>query len=97
MNNVKHTAGPWHFNAEMGQIDAPFSMPIAFLLSGNEADGLVLGAALDAVDVLEIIHDADEACRRDGLKPLPSMIRAAIDAVLIKAGRKQLERPTGGA
>ncbi|MBY4799934.1 hypothetical protein K6W78_07945 [Burkholderia cepacia] len=51
----------------------------------------------DALDLLEIIHDADEDCRRDGLKPLPSMIRASIDAVLIKAGRKQLQRPAGGA
>ncbi|ARL52478.1 bacteriophage protein [Burkholderia pseudomallei] len=50
----------------------------------------------DALDVLEIIHDADEDCRRDGLQPLPSMIRASIDAVLIKAGRLQLERSAGG-
>ncbi|KVG33832.1 hypothetical protein [Burkholderia diffusa] len=50
----------------------------------------------DALDLLEVVYDANEDCGRDGLKQMPSMVSNAIYAVLVNAGRKQLERPTGG-
>jgi len=37
------------------------------------------------VEALEMIRDADEDCKRDGLTTMPPMARAKIDAALAKA------------
>lgn len=40
----------------------------------------------DLVEALEMVRDADDDCRVDGLKTLPAGPRAKIDAALKKAG-----------
>jgi hypothetical protein len=41
------------------------------------------------VEALEMMRDADEDCKRDGLTTMPPMARAKIDAALAKARGEQ--------
>ena len=51
----------------------------------NEGHAHLIAAAPDLLAALEMVRDADEDCRRDGLPQIPLMVRAAIDAALAKA------------
>lgn len=37
------------------------------------------------IEALEMVRDADEDCKRDGLPTIPEIARAKIDAALAKA------------
>lgn len=39
----------------------------------------------DLLGALEMVRDADEDCKRDGLQTIPSMARHRIDAAIAKA------------
>jgi hypothetical protein len=41
------------------------------------------------VDALEMVRDADEDCKRDGLTTMPPIPRAKIEAALAKARGEQ--------
>jgi hypothetical protein len=41
------------------------------------------------IEALEMVRDADENCKRDGLTTMPPMARAKIDAALAKARGEQ--------
>ena len=50
-----------------------------------EANAMLIVAAPDLLKALEMVRDADEDCKRDGLKCMPSFARAKIDAAIAKA------------
>ena len=94
---MSHTQGPWRVGRP-GAIVADHPVPE---VSGSEAvdyygghliaesvalqNAPILAAAPEMFDALEMVRDADEDCRRDGLATLPGPARARIDAALAKA------------
>ncbi|CAM8831220.1 hypothetical protein [Burkholderia pseudomallei] len=77
--------------------DGQVGRHIAGLTAALNVDPLA-SIVSDLAMVLEIIAADDDTARRERRQPLlTSGVRIALDAALIKAGRKQLERPTGGA
>lgn len=45
----------------------------------------ILAASIDTYRALEMVRDADDDCRRDGLPTIPPMPRSKIDAAIAKA------------
>jgi hypothetical protein len=43
-----------------------------------------LVALATALDALEMVRDADEDCRKDGLQAMPSVARATVDRAIAK-------------
>ncbi|KVL59292.1 hypothetical protein WT01_15805 [Burkholderia cepacia] len=83
-----------YFSAEC---DGQVGRHIAGLKAALNVDPLASVVA-DLVMILEIIAADDDTARRERHQPLlTSGVRIALDAALIKAGRKQLGRPAGGA
>ena len=54
-----------------------------------EENGPLLAASWELYDALEMVRDADEDCKRDGLTTMPPIPRAKIDAALAKARGEQ--------
>ncbi|SAJ91441.1 hypothetical protein UA11_04703 [Burkholderia multivorans] len=91
MGQINHTPGPYHVTGKgrhlhIGSMHSPM-----VLASLNEAhvdtpgNALLFAASFDMAEILEIIAaDADA-----GTIMLTSGVRLAIDAALIKAGRKE--------
>lgn len=95
-----HTPGPWSIGNENNEccdvetgktvisLDRhdPF-MSGVIIITRDEmlANAHLIAAAPDLLDVLEMIRDADEDCRRDGLPQMNPMARRRLDAVLAKA------------
>lgn len=46
---------------------------------------LLFAASPELYEALEMIRDADEDCKRDGLPTIPSAARSTIEAALLKA------------
>jgi hypothetical protein len=108
MNEIKHTPGPWNAESRFGrdgrlifeilssnvsvcEVDFPRVGPyhVAHRYEVRERNANLIAAAPDMADILEIIAaDADA-----GTIMLTSGIRLAIDAALIKAGRKKAPEP----
>lgn len=93
-----HTPGPWKVvnHPRVAHVDSMRSVghgangmaSIVWLTGGalaQEANAALIAAAPDLLDVLEMIRDADEDCRRDGLPQMNPMARRRLDAVLAKA------------
>lgn len=66
--------------------------PIMAILKGqtNEtteaaANARLIAAAPDLLEALEMVRDADEDAKRDGLPTIPATARARIDAAIAKA------------
>jgi len=63
------------------------------LTEGNLADADLIVRAVNAfeplVEALEMVRDADEDCKRDGLPTMPPIPRAKIEAALAKARGEQ--------
>lgn len=92
MNEIKHTPGPW-YSTISGFIYDHRSHQIAEVFSGStwsmDANAKLIAAAPDMAEILEIIAaDADA-----GEILMTSGVRAALDAALIKAGRKAAPEP----
>lgn len=95
MNEIKHTRGPFHVSGtgrhlHIGSVHSPM-----VLASLNEVhvdtpgNALLFAAAPDMAEILEIIAaDADA-----GEILMTSGVRMALDAALIKAGRKAAPEP----
>ncbi|UUX38855.1 hypothetical protein NTJ56_08650 [Burkholderia contaminans] len=67
------------------------ALPAAIELAANAR---LMAAAPDMADVLEMIAADDDAARKLGMQPLlTSAVRTALDAALIKAGRKAAPEP----
>ena len=99
MNEIKHTPGPWHWDDTVWDYDPEQQAPWLVdgnddrVLSGeiqcNEANARLIAAAPDMAMALELIAaDADAGNSR-----LTSGVRMALDAALIKAGRKSAPEP----
>ncbi|TVR06676.1 MAG: hypothetical protein EA385_15270 [Salinarimonadaceae bacterium] len=52
----------------------------------QRANVSLLAASWDLREALEMVRDADNDCRADGLRTMPPIVRAKIDAALAKAG-----------
>jgi hypothetical protein len=100
MNQIKHTPGPWRASAA-GMVrtddDNDYAVACVYGEYGSpeidgpvvEANATLIAAAPDMAEILEIIAaDADA-----GTIMLTSGVRLAIDAALIKAGRKKAPEP----
>ncbi|MEI1276621.1 hypothetical protein V8G45_27615 [Klebsiella pneumoniae] len=59
----------------------------------DEADAWLFAAADNLANALEIIAQDDDAARHNGKPLLTSSVRMALDAALIKAGRKEPPAP----
>ena len=97
----KHTVGPWEFRdmrkwngASSFYITAPNakdkrSLNIALIPNSTmhdaEANARLIAAAPELLEALEMVRDADEDCKRDGLQTIPTAARARIDAAIAKA------------
>lgn len=90
MSEIKSTPGPWpiehHKNSitSIGPIVAEEYAGSAWL-DVSEEDALVASAAPDMALILELLAAEADA----GTAMIPSGLRLTIDAVLIKAGRKE--------
>lgn len=100
--HTKITPGPWLPHALYPAILVSSHAPTLSLLTVDSAgaarfispdDCRIASAAVDMADALEIVAQDDDAARRDGRPFLTSAVRAAVDAALIKAGRKAAPEP----
>lgn len=107
MNEIKHTPGPWAVNNAVEycgtRIDGPNGRGVAHSIQRDahptlgqgitqaeaEANGYLIAAAPDMALALELLAAEADA----GTAMIPSGLRLTIDAVLIKAGRKQAPVP----
>lgn len=92
-----HTPGPWavsEINGTGGIDDLyifiePSVAIIERCVKGFDKHDLpnakLLAAAPDLLEALEMVRDADEDCRKDGLRTIPAAARARIEAALAKA------------
>lgn len=85
----KRTPGPWRYDKEPGycsELIASHGETVAmFYEDPSEADARLIAAAPDLLEALRVMRDADEDCKRDGLRTLPAQARAMIDAAIAKA------------
>jgi hypothetical protein len=96
--STKHTPGPWavtngHYPS-FKQIRGPsFKISVVMWATDlteddyrkRDADMHLIAAAPDLLEALEMVRDADDDCKRDGLKTIPSMARIRIDRAIAKA------------
>lgn len=62
-------------------------MPAEITKSFNSiANARLIAAAPELLDALEMVRDADEDCKRDGLPTIPKAARSKIDAAIAAAG-----------
>ena len=98
MTENKHTPGPWRVTEPNGKgngikIEGPGDWPrlpeawIGFLTRSEEqcANAYLIAAAPDLLEALEMVRDADDDCKMDGLPTIPGPARAKIDAAIAKA------------
>ena len=77
--NLNEFAGDWRVRDENDE-------DVLTLRYGHRDDHARLAAAApQMLAVLEMVRDADDDCRRDGLQTMPSMARDALDRVIAKA------------
>lgn len=104
MNALTHSPGPWEWVGNCLESKAPghyesvleakvscgqFCYGGSVELTISDADKKLIEACPDLLMILEIIAADDDAARRERRQPLlMSGVRMALDAALIKAGRK---------
>lgn len=97
---MNHTPGPWRVGHSYGAVVTDVDSPGVWCdeenrrgYGGNlvcesvrsEANARLIAAAPDLFEALEMVRDADEDCKRDGLPTIPEPARAKIDRALAKA------------
>jgi hypothetical protein len=104
MNEIKHTPGPWSAS-KLGMVrtadENEYAVACVYGAYGSseidgpivEANGALIAAAPDMAMALELIAAEDDAARHNGKPLLTSGVRMALDAALIKAGRKAAPTP----
>ena len=90
--STQHTPGPWTQDGFGTIITANGRTLVveglALSSRSNEetrANTRLIAAAPDLLEALEMVRDADDDCKRDGLKTIPSMARNRIDRAIAKA------------
>lgn len=95
---TKHTPGPWNNHGKVIKDSGlPFVPVVATTLIakvystafGDDeqaiANARIMAAALDLLEALVMVRDADDNCRIDGLQTIPPAARQKIDAAIAKA------------
>lgn len=54
----------------------------------NVANARLIAASPDLLGALEMVRDADDDCKRDGMPTIPTAARAKIDEAIAKATKK---------
>ncbi|WP_260438307.1 hypothetical protein [Burkholderia sp. Bp8995] len=90
---IKQFDGLGETNVIIGSASSYDSSPYFPSKEESLGNAKLFSAAHDMALILEIIHDADDDARRDGLPCMTSGVRLALDAALIKAGRKAAPEP----
>jgi hypothetical protein len=80
---MSHTPGPWEWDGKF-MVGIPHKGGDTYFRT-NPEDAQLIAAAPDLLDALEMVRDADEDCKRDGLPTIPPVARATIDRALAKA------------
>lgn len=79
--------------APTGRGWAHFARVVVVCGAESDAEGIanarLITAAPDLYGALEMVRDADDDCKRDGLPTIPATARAKIDAALRKARGEQ--------
>lgn len=88
----KHTPGPWRYKPDINGSNYMLVYCSSLASEGDnlrgycgEANARLIAAAPDLLEALEMVRDADNDCRRDGLRVIPGPARAKIDAAIAKA------------
>lgn len=104
--SAAHTPGPWKLEISDGpwvsdayvmadkwgvvaRLGLSYSLP--HWDGPQRANARLIAAAPDLLEALEMVRDADNDCRRDGLPTIPTAARAKIDAAI--AGASDGQRP----
>jgi hypothetical protein len=77
----------WPIHAKQGPVEVCPAK--AYGLPDAELIVRAVNAFEPLVDALEMVRDADEDCKRDGLTTMPPIPRAKIEAALAKARGEQ--------
>jgi hypothetical protein len=91
--STQHTPGPWKAHPTgLSRSGLPeyqihwsdIGECVAEIVHG-EANARLIAAAPELLEALEMVRDADDDCKRDGLQTIPSMARTRIDRAIAKA------------
>lgn len=91
MSAAQHTPGPWVASfTHLSEVRATNGAVIAKCQKLNglvtlQANARLIAAAPEMLEALEMVRDADDDCKRDGLPTIPLAARAKIDAAIEKA------------
>lgn len=88
---MTHTPGPWRYDDDGAEVVADTEVYVFIAHEASGDNGALIAAAPELLEALEMVRDADEDCRRDGLHRLPELARAKIDAAIAKARGVVLE------
>lgn len=91
-----HTPGPWVYDSgsfyaavQLNDCGTTNEPPIIDMGAGrpedSEANARLIAAAPDLLAALQMVRDADNDCRDDGLPCIPALARGAIDGAIAKA------------
>lgn len=93
MTETKHTPGPWMLDGltVYALNDKGWNIFASLVQDPNTprsellANARLMRAAPDMLEALEMVRDADDDCRADGLLTIPGAARFKIDAAIAKA------------
>lgn len=86
--NPKWTPGPWVVDDALDVVVRGTTNIVALCFRTNpqgEANAHLIAAAPDLYEALEMVRDADDDARADGLNGLNALARRRIDCALTKA------------
>lgn len=89
----KFTPGPWVARPDLSSReswaiitnDPDDEFHLRICAKASEANARLMAAGPELFAALEMVRDADEDCKRDGLPTMPEFVRARIDAAIAKA------------
>lgn len=97
---MSHTPGPWEIGDELagsiiispvGQCMHPWIADVKGEHVGPKsreeikANAALIAASPDLLAALEMVRDADDDCRKDGLPTMPPLVRGKVDHAIAKA------------
>ena len=85
-----HTPGPWwidhiEWHVMAGEDTTRDICGVPYDWPEDRANARLIAAAPELLEALEMVRDADDDCKRDGLATIPGPARAKIDAAIAKA------------
>lgn len=82
----KHKYDEWHVSVPVSGSSMRLGLFNNGIRSENpEADARLIAAAPDMLRALEMVLDADNDCKSDGLQTMPDIARAIIELTIAKA------------